>query len=101
MKKTIKDKISEFVMVVMFLVAIVVFPFVVYFFVSFILWISNDPMDMINIELPKSTVWEKCVRDADMIFDNFNDTVGASYALEDLPSQNIKDFMEFCLEQNK
>ncbi len=47
------------------------------------------------------STWDKCVSDANLLYDNFNDTVGASYAHEDQPSKEIQNFIDKCLKNNK
>ena len=51
--------------------------------------------------LPKITPWDKCVRQAEGVFDNFNDTVGGSYGHADNPSKEIQNFIDQCLRENK
>jgi len=73
----------------------------IYLFFGFIGWLFSDPFEIIpdrEDRVSQSTLWDNCIYDSKRLFDDFNDTVGASYALEDLPSQGVREFMEFCLE---
>lgn len=86
------------------IVAPVVLLFTLYFGWAFFIWVMGDPFDIIDLEPPYTEgeqQWNKCVRSTKTIFDDFNDTVGAHYALEDLPSQGVKEFMQYCLEVNR
>ena len=78
---------------------------------GFLAWVAADPLDlfedgpMISLEGQTYTEgerkWDDCVESTKVIFDNFNDTVGASYALGDTPSTESQEFMKICLELNK
>lgn len=80
--------------------AIVTIFFGFYAFVGFLTWLFTDPLNWIS-EPPayEERAWDICVSDARGIFAKFND-LGATYALEDEPSKNVREFMKFCLENN-
>ncbi len=48
-------------------------------------------------QLPQ-TPYRYCADKAQSVFDQFNDTVGSSYALTDTPSVNITAFIDHCME---
>lgn len=58
-----------------------------------IIYISHS-----QIEIPKESAWDICYRQAVILFDEFNDTVGASYAHQDQPSKEVQNFIEKCIE---
>lgn len=81
----------------------VIFSF--YLLIGFLNWISSDPLDLIDIGPENQYTegerkWDDCAQSARIIYDNFNDTVGATYALEDTPSNDVQEFMKLCLEKN-
>ena len=100
------------------LVGIVVVPIVfisiviaIYIFAGLVAYLASDPMDLfedgpiISFDGPIYTdaqrQWDNCVISTSHIFDNFNDTVGASYALGDTPATEAQNFMKLCLERRQ
>ena len=80
----------------------VIIPFAVYFLVAFILWMFNDPLNIIpTIEQKQRSAWSTCTEQASYIFKDMNNTWGSTYALEDTPSKSVQDFIRLCMEENK
>lgn len=53
------------------------------------------------VEYSKPTAYEVCVKQVNYIYDNINDTVGATYATQDTPTSNIQKLINQCMELNK
>ena len=72
-----------------------------YLFVRLLSFVFSDPYDWVKTPpVEKYTKWDRCVNDTRKIWDNINDTMGATYALEDTPSLNAREFVQYCLENN-
>jgi len=82
-----------------------------YMTAGFMAWVASDPIDLFEdgAMLPSNfdkysegeQKWDACIRSTKTIFDNFNDTVGSSYALGDTPSTESQEFMKLCLERRQ
>lgn len=76
-----------------------------YAFVGFMGWLGSDPFDWIE-DMSISTYsdeqkrWDDCVASSRTIYDDFNDTIGVTYATDDKPSTEVQEFMKLCLEKN-
>lgn len=69
----------------------------------FFVFITHGIANIDHTDVPKKvpqepTPWEDCVKDIKWLVDNVNDTVGASYALVDKPTSELKGLIDFCLE---
>ena len=83
----------------------------IYAFFGFLAWMTTDPLDFFedgpniwgssDVYTEGERQWDDCVRSTKTIFDDFNDTVGATYALGDTPATESQEFMKLCLERNK
>ena len=74
--------------------------FAIYAFFGFMDFLYSDPFDWVDTPQPYVySNWDRCVNDAKKVFDQFNDTVGANYALGDQPSIEVQNFMNQCLEE--
>lgn len=76
--------------------------FFMYLLFAFVCWVVGDPFGIISVnKLPEPSNYEKCADRAESTFDQFNDTVWATYATADTPSDSITDFIDHCLENTK
>lgn len=109
MKEELTKTISGIVAIVIIPAIFMLFILAGYAFFGFCAWLSADPFDWFDdgpnwitkpIKTEGEEKWDDCVYSTRTIIDNINDTVGATYALEDEPSAKMKEFMEFCLEKN-
>lgn len=96
-----KEVITGIICFVVGIVGIVVIFFSVYAFVGFLSFLFSDPFNWVNDQnIEVYTKWDRCVDDTNKIWDNINDTVGATYATQDQPSLNAREFMDYCLKNN-
>ena len=111
MEKDNQNPITGFLTLLAGVIVIFCMVMGVYLFAGFGAWVLSDPLDLFEdgpmFELePADTYtagerrWDDCVRSTKQIFDDFNDTVAATYALEDKPSTEAQAFMKLCLEEN-
>lgn len=103
MDESIQQVVINFLKLV--LVPIILFMGVYVLLIAFTFWVFTDPLDLIEFEAcgrtPGEILWDDCLRSTKTIFDDFNDTIGASYAQADEPSKEVQEFMKMCLELNK
>lgn len=87
---------------IIFIAVAAITPFAFYFLFAFVVWIVNDPFNIIATpEWRERSTWNTCALQAEYIFRDMNDTWGSTYALEDTPSKSVQDFMRMCMEENK
>ena len=99
-----KDIITFVAVVILIPVMIIAVGFGLYFLIGFMDFLFSDPLNLVNSRgsfVEQSKLWNECVNDAKRLFDDFTDTIGASYALQDLPSEGVREFMKYCLDSSK
>ena len=73
---------------------------VFYCIIGLLEFFMSDPLNFVKEKKPYYTPYEKCVEQVNKIYDNINDTVGATYATEDIPTSNISTLINQCIMFN-